>query len=179
MQLLAQLYTLGLVALTWADEPGKLQIGVKHTVAAALCTRKTTNGDRLSMHYRGTLAANGKEFDASYNRGTPFSFVLGAGQVIKGWDQGLLDMCVGEKRKLTIPPNLGYGDRGMGPIPAGSTLVFDVELMGIDGYTPPTAAEAAVAPEPEIQQDPKQATNPGSVSGEEPAKAEPAAKVEL
>ena len=74
------------------------------------------------MHYRGTLQADGKEFDASYKRGTPLSFQLGAGRVIKGWDLGLLDMCPGDKRTLTIPPELGYGARGMGPIPASATL---------------------------------------------------------
>ena len=85
------------------------------------------------MHYRGTLASTGKQFDASYDRGTPLTFTVGQGQVIKGWDDGLIGMCPGDQRKLTIPPELGYGDRGMGPIPAGSTLVFETELMGIEG----------------------------------------------
>jgi FK506-binding protein 2 len=65
---------------------------------AVECTRKTESGDIVSMHYRGTLADSGKQFDASYDRNQPFSFKLGTGQVIKGWDQGLLDMCIGEKR---------------------------------------------------------------------------------
>ncbi|KUL82522.1 hypothetical protein ZTR_10631 [Talaromyces verruculosus] len=108
----------------------ELQIDVTNPVE---CNRKTTNGDTVKMHYRGTLADSGKQFDASYDRGTPLSFKLGAGRVIKGWDQGLLDMCVGEKRTLTIPPELGYGNRAMGPIPAGSTLVFETELVEIDG----------------------------------------------
>lgn len=86
------------------------------------CSRQTKNGDTVNMHYRGTLQADGKEFDASYKRGTPLSFQLGAGRVIKGWDQGLLDMCPGDKRTLTIPSELGYGARGMGPIPGGATL---------------------------------------------------------
>ncbi|KAF4527327.1 hypothetical protein B566_EDAN001103 [Ephemera danica] len=74
----------------------------------------------------------------SHDRDTPFSFQLGVGQVIKGWDQGLLDMCVGEQRKLTIPPELGYGDRGAGSvIPGGATLIFNVELISI-GDTPPS-----------------------------------------
>ena len=79
-------------------------------------------GDTISVHYRGTLAADGKQFDASYDRGQPLSFAVGSGRVIKGWDEGLLDMCPGDKRKLTIPPEFGYGQRAMGPIPAGSTL---------------------------------------------------------
>ncbi|KAF3403288.1 hypothetical protein DPV78_004229 [Talaromyces pinophilus] len=108
----------------------ELQIDVTNPVE---CNRKTTNGDTVKMHYRGTLADSGKQFDASYDRGTPLSFKLGTGRVIKGWDQGLLDMCVGEKRTLTIPPELGYGNRAMGPIPAGSTLVFETELVEIDG----------------------------------------------
>ncbi|KAL7045806.1 hypothetical protein ACKWTF_002345 [Chironomus riparius] len=74
----------------------------------------------------------------SYDRDQPFTFQLGAGQVIKGWDQGLVDMCIGEKRKLTISPSLGYGDRGAGNvIPGGATLLFDVELVNI-GDSPPT-----------------------------------------
>ena len=97
------------------------------------CTRKSTAGDSISVHYRGTLLADGSEFDASYNRGQPLSFTVGKGQVIKGWDEGLLGMCIGDKRKLTIPPELGYGERAMGPIPAGSTLVFETELVGIEG----------------------------------------------
>jgi FKBP-type peptidyl-prolyl cis-trans isomerase len=86
------------------------------------CVRKTKNGDRLSMNYKGTLQKEGTKFDSSYDRGKPFTFKLGASQVIKGWDQGLLYMCPGEARTLTIPPSLGYGDEENGPIPAGSTL---------------------------------------------------------
>lgn len=97
------------------------------------CSRKTRRGDSISVHYRGTLASDGSEFDASYNRGQPLTFTVGQGQVIKGWDEGLLDMCIGDQRKLTIPPEFGYGERGMGPIPAKSTLIFETELVGIDG----------------------------------------------
>ncbi|CAK7219315.1 Peptidyl-prolyl cis-trans isomerase fpr2 [Sporothrix eucalyptigena] len=101
------------------------------------CDRRTKAGDKIDVHYRGTLQSNGNKFDASYDRGTPFSFVLGNGQVIKGWDQGLLDMCIGEKRTLTVPPEYGYGQRGIGPIPAGSTLIFETELVGIHGVPKP------------------------------------------
>lgn len=74
----------------------------------------------------------------SHDRDQPFSFQLGVGQVIKGWDQGLLDMCVGEKRKLVIPPQLAYGDRGAGSvIPAGATLTFEVDLLSIGDSPPP------------------------------------------
>jgi FKBP-type peptidyl-prolyl cis-trans isomerase len=86
------------------------------------CVRKTKNGDRLTMNYKGTLQKDGTKFDSSYDRGKPFTFKLGASQVIQGWDQGLLDMCPGEARTLTIPPSLGYGNEANGPIPAGSTL---------------------------------------------------------
>ncbi|KAI9689070.1 MAG: Peptidyl-prolyl cis-trans isomerase fpr2 [Bathelium mastoideum] len=99
------------------------------------CERKTKTGDKVEVHYRGTLEADGTEFDASYNRGQPLSFFVGKGNVIKGWDEGLLDMCIGEKRKLTIQPEYGYGARGMGPIPANSVLVFETELVGIGGVT--------------------------------------------
>ncbi|KAH6615414.1 hypothetical protein B0J18DRAFT_279195 [Chaetomium sp. MPI-SDFR-AT-0129] len=104
---------------------------------AVECERRSQKGDTVKVHYRGTLQSNGQKFDASYDRGSPFSFKLGAGMVIKGWDEGLVDMCIGEKRTLTIAPSYGYGDRSIGPIPAGSTLVFETELMGIDGVPQP------------------------------------------
>lgn len=91
-------------------------------ITAKDCTRKTQAGDKIHVHYRGTLESDGSEFDASYNRGSPLAFTVGQGQVIKGWDQGLLDMCPGEKRKLTIQPDWAYGSRGAGPIPANSVL---------------------------------------------------------
>ncbi|KAF9915899.1 Peptidyl-prolyl cis-trans isomerase fpr2 [Lobosporangium transversale] len=98
------------------------------------CTNLSKDGDKLSMHYTGTLHNGGSKFDSSLDRGRTFDFYLGIGQVIKGWDQGLKGMCVGEKRKLIIPSNLAYGGRSMGSaIPANSALVFDVELVGING----------------------------------------------
>ena len=86
----------------------------------------------VSVNYVGTLL-DGKKFDSSYDRNQPFSFVLGTGQVIKGWDEGVAGMKIGGKRKLIIPPALAYGDQNIGDglIPANSTLIFEVELLGI------------------------------------------------
>jgi FKBP-type peptidyl-prolyl cis-trans isomerase len=88
-------------------------------------------GNTVTVHYVGTLT-NGNKFDSSRDRGQGFTFKLGAGMVIKGWDQGVAGMKVGAVRKLTIPPHLAYGDRGFPPvIPPGSTLVFEVELLKV------------------------------------------------
>jgi FK506-binding protein 2 len=91
-------------------------------IEEATCSRPSKAGDKVHVHYRGTLESDGSEFDSSYNRNSPLSFVVGNGQVIKGWDQGLLDMCPGETRKLTIQPAWAYGSRATGPIPANSVL---------------------------------------------------------
>ncbi|KUK77537.1 MAG: Peptidyl-prolyl cis-trans isomerase [candidate division WS6 bacterium 34_10] len=88
-------------------------------------------GDEVSVHYTGTLK-DGTKFDSSYDRGEPFTFTLGIGQVIQGWDQGIVGMKVGEKRKLEIPSELGYGETGQGSIPANAGLVFETELVSIN-----------------------------------------------
>ncbi len=92
-------------------------------------------GNKVSVHYTGWLAGagdtKGNQFDSSISRGRPFTFSLGAGQVIKGWDEGVAGMKIGGKRTLYIPSQLGYGSRGIGPIPGNADLIFDVELLGV------------------------------------------------
>jgi len=102
--------------------------------------RAAEAGDHVDVHYTGWLYDEqsadhrGDKFDSSVDRGQKFQFTLGAGQVIKGWDQGVAGMLIGEKRELTLSPDMGYGDRGAGNvIPPGATLVFEVELFGLEG----------------------------------------------
>nr|POE74369.1 fk506-binding protein 2 [Quercus suber] len=104
-----------------------------NTTTAVSCSRPSKHNDRIAVHYRGTFQSTGKEFDESYKTGRPYIFVLGAGRVIRGWDIGLLDMCPGEERILTIPPELAYGKDGGGPIPPDSTLIFATKLVEIIG----------------------------------------------
>jgi len=110
-------------------EPGELKMQVTHSPGR--CGKIAREGDQLTMHYTGKLS-NGRKFDSSVDRNKPFQFTLGVGQVIAGWDEGLSGMCVGEKRTLVIPPDLAYGEQGVGAvIPPCSVLVFDVELLDI------------------------------------------------
>ncbi|EKX45982.1 FKBP-type peptidyl-prolyl cis-trans isomerase [Guillardia theta CCMP2712] len=91
-------------------------------------------GQRLEMHYTGKLASNGEEFDSSFKRNKPFQFVIGVGQVIRGWDEGVMKMSVGEKAKLIISSDYGYGSQGAGGvIPPNADLIFEVELLRIIG----------------------------------------------
>ncbi|CAL5427127.1 unnamed protein product [Camellia sinensis] len=150
------LLVLVLISIVSAKKSGdvtELQIGVKYKPKT--CDIQAHKGDRVKVHYRnddhirkyylqqssdlkfqrGKLT-DGSVFDSSFERGDPIEFELGSGQVIKGWDQGLLGMCIGEKRKLKIPAKLGYGEQGSPPtIPGGATLVFDTELVAVNGKT--------------------------------------------
>jgi|SRR5579872_6436568 len=114
------------------------QSGLKYEILqeAPANATKPTKGHWVTVHYTGWLDQNGKpgkKFDSSHDRGVPFSFMIGAGQVIKGWDEGVMGMKVGEKRRLIIPAQLGYGARGVpGAIPGDATLIFDVELLGVE-----------------------------------------------
>ncbi|HNO71720.1 MAG TPA: FKBP-type peptidyl-prolyl cis-trans isomerase [Bacteroidia bacterium] len=122
------------------SQPKELILNQEYTSASGLKYKliqkgrglKANNGDMVSVHYIGTLNDSAKtKFDSSRDRGKPFSFALGSGQVIKGWDEGIALLHAGDKALLTIPSNLGYGERAMGVIPANATLVFEVELMDV------------------------------------------------
>ncbi|EGC35544.1 hypothetical protein DICPUDRAFT_94519 [Dictyostelium purpureum] len=95
--------------------------------------KQAIKGNKVTVHYTGKLNdKNGKKFDSSKDRGTPFSFVLGKNQVIRGWDEGVLNKKEGDIFELTITPDYGYGSRGIGPIPGNSTLYFEVELLKVE-----------------------------------------------
>ena len=127
--LAAVLFTLAAVSAEVKETESGLK--VEYISKPDTCNKVARKGDMLSMHYVGTLES-GAKFDSSYDRSEPFKFQIGVGQVIKGWEEGVLGMCVGEKRKLIVPPALGYGDQGAGDIiPGGATLYFEVELIEI------------------------------------------------
>ncbi|KAG8949755.1 FK506-binding protein 2A [Tulasnella sp. 424] len=113
-----------------ANPPKKLVI--EKTYVPESCPVSSKNGDTLSMHYVGSLFHNNQVFDSTQNR-SPYKFKLGSRSAIEGWDLGLKDMCIGEKRKLVIPPDLAYGDKGIRyQIPPMATLIFEVELVAIN-----------------------------------------------
>lgn len=116
---------------TTAAVPDRSKLIQIKTTQTGTGDRAVKTGDTISVHYTGKLL-DGTKFDSSVDRGVPFEFTVGAGQVIQGWEQGFLDAKVGEKRILTIPPDLGYGASGAGNlIPPNATLIFDVELVSI------------------------------------------------
>jgi FKBP-type peptidyl-prolyl cis-trans isomerase len=113
-------------------KPSRLPDGLEYWDIKEGTGPAAKKGDKVKVHYTGWLTS-GKKFDSSVDRNEPFAFTLGAGQVIKGWDEGVDGMKVGGKRQLRIPPELGYGSRGSGGvIPPNATLIFDVELLGIN-----------------------------------------------
>jgi FKBP-type peptidyl-prolyl cis-trans isomerase len=112
----------------WATSAGAQQLKIEDLKVGAGAEAKA--GRPVTVHYTGWLT-DMKKFDSSRDRNKPFTFDLGAGEVIKGWDEGVAGMKVGGVRRLTIPPEKGYGARPVGPIPANSTLIFEVELLGV------------------------------------------------
>ena len=104
--------------------------GLKYVDEVVGAGANPSPGKTVIVHYTGWLE-NGTKFDSSVDRGQPFEFPIGVGRVIRGWDEGVMTMKVGGKRKLIIPPGLGYGSRDLGEIPPNSTLIFEVELLGV------------------------------------------------
>ena len=128
--------------------------------------KAAATGDKVRVHYTGTLM-NGKKFDSSRDRGTPFDFTLGEGGVIKGWDQGVVGMKVGGKRRLVIPEALGYGDTGSPPnIPEKAGLKFDIELLAINPTSPLPSSKAPPGASPDF--DPSMLGDPDEEPSEEP-----------
>ena len=130
--IVAALLTVGLVACSQSSNQVTTPTGLKYEVLATGSGQAAKNGDTAVVHYTGWLE-DGAKFDSSVDRGTPFEFAVGKGKVIQGWDEAVALMKVGDKWKLTIPPELAYGNRGFGNglIPPKSTLIFDVELLDL------------------------------------------------
>ncbi|PSK56873.1 hypothetical protein B9Z65_6497 [Elsinoe australis] len=160
---------LTLIAVATAEvitKPSGLKVEDLKTVP---CSRPTQKGDTIAVHYRGTLT-DGLQFDESWDRGQPFTFKLGARQVIDGWDEGLLDMCPGTRRKLIIPPEMGYGSRGAGLIPPNAVLVFETQLMGIKGVkqeSPKEESPKEESPKEDSLKEPQKAEGDNAKEGEE------------
>ncbi len=113
-------------------KPKSTASGVQYWDLTVGTGASASNGKTVTVHYTGWLAADGKKFDSSVDRGQPFMFQIGAGHVIKGWEEGVAGMKIGGKRQVRIPPDLGYGARGFGAvIPPNATLIFDVELLAV------------------------------------------------
>ena len=137
-------------------DPGPATLQITDDVAGKGKPAKA--GDKVRVHYTGTLM-NGKKFDSSRDRGTPFDFTLGSGDVIKGWDEGVVGMKVGGKRRLVIPEAMGYGDNGSPPtIPPKAGLKFDIELLEINPTSPAPGPVPSAEPEldPSMFGDPDQ-----------------------
>ena len=130
--IVAALLTVGLMACSQSSDQVTTPSGLKYEVLASGSGQAARNGDTAVVHYTGWLE-DGAKFDSSVDRGSPFEFAVGQGKVIQGWDEAVALMKVGDKWKLTIPPELAYGKRsiGNGLIPANSTLIFDVELLDL------------------------------------------------
>jgi peptidylprolyl isomerase len=120
----------GSESLSLSGKETTTNTGLKYVDEVVGTGESPSPGRIVIVHYTGWLE-NGTKFDSSVDRGQPFEFPIGARRVIKGWDEGVMTMKVGGKRKLIVPPDLGYGSRGVGPIPPNSTLIFEVELLGM------------------------------------------------
>jgi FKBP-type peptidyl-prolyl cis-trans isomerase len=137
---------------TEPGKPAEMLNGLKYETLKPGSGEQVKAGQTAKVHYVGTLT-DGTVFDSSRQRGEPFSFVIGAGEVIEGWERGIAGMKVGELRKLSIPPDLAYKSQGKGTIPPNSTLLFEVELLGVEGKAPepepqPAPAQTSDAPAP-------------------------------